>query len=121
MTGLVNSIYSIVNYPLILRPKCLFHIASAFRYSPFNFLAATWQGLAHSLCQAVLIVMANTFLAIRLVVACTDGGRQLDRAPIPSIHGLTQSRLQSGLVMGFSGTAFTVGVVSVVTKWAKNP
>jgi len=69
------------NYSLVLRPK-----------------SVTWQGLANSLCQAVLIMMANTFLAIR-------------------IHGLTQSRLQSGLVMGFSGSAFIVGVVSLITRW----
>ncbi|KAH9956362.1 hypothetical protein BC827DRAFT_1232340 [Russula dissimulans] len=75
----------IVNYSLILDPK-----------------SVTWQALASSLCQTVLIMMANTFLAIR-------------------IHDLTQSRLQSGLVMGFSGTAFIVGVVNLATTWVNRP
>ncbi|KAI9458976.1 hypothetical protein F5148DRAFT_313866 [Russula earlei] len=71
----------IFNYNLIINPK-----------------SVTWPGLANSLCQVVLIMMANTFLAVR-------------------IHTLTQSRVQSGLVLAFSLTAFVIGVVSLVTTW----
>lgn len=71
----------IVSYALITDPK-----------------SVTWQAFANSLCQVVLIMMANAFLAHR-------------------IYTLTQSRLQSGLVLAFSSMAFIVGVVNLSTTW----
>ncbi|KAI0249283.1 hypothetical protein BJV78DRAFT_1228382 [Lactifluus subvellereus] len=61
--------------------------------------AATWQGPVSSACQCFLIIMANGFLAIR-------------------IYTLTQSRLRSGLVFGFSFAAFIAGIVTIATTWS---
>ncbi|KAI0298394.1 hypothetical protein B0F90DRAFT_1862174 [Multifurca ochricompacta] len=58
----------------------------------------TWEGPANSACQCILILSANIFLAAR-------------------IHKLTSSRLQSGLVIALSISAFVIGVVNIVTTW----
>ncbi|KAH9971550.1 hypothetical protein BGW80DRAFT_1320944 [Lactifluus volemus] len=63
-----------------------------------NNLSITWQGPVNSSCQCVLIIMANVFLAVR-------------------IYSLTKSRLQSGLVFGFSLAAFVAGIVTIATTW----
>ncbi|KAH9995875.1 hypothetical protein BJV74DRAFT_883786 [Russula compacta] len=66
-----------------------------------NSKSATWQAVVNSSCQLVLIMMANAFLAAR-------------------IYSLTRSRLQSGLVLGFSMAAFSVGLITLVTTWKGN-
>ncbi|KAI9459323.1 hypothetical protein F5148DRAFT_1219279 [Russula earlei] len=64
--------------------------------------SVSWKALANCLCQVVLIMMANAFLAVR-------------------IHSLTRSRMQSGLVLGFSAVAFIVGTFTLVTTWSSWP
>ncbi|KAI0250855.1 hypothetical protein BJV78DRAFT_523801 [Lactifluus subvellereus] len=71
----------ITNYGLPLKPQ-----------------ACTWGSLVHSVCQCVLVLSANVFLAMR-------------------IYSLTKSRLLSGLVMAFSTSAFIVGIVTTVITW----
>ncbi|KAI0252496.1 hypothetical protein BJV78DRAFT_339550 [Lactifluus subvellereus] len=61
--------------------------------------ADIWQAPVSSACQCILIIMANGFLAVR-------------------IHTLTQSRLRSGLVFGFSFAAFIAGIVTIATTWS---
>jgi len=61
--------------------------------------ALTWQGPTNSACQCFLIIMANGFLAVR-------------------IYTLTHNRLQSGLVFGFSFTAFIAGITTIATSWS---
>jgi len=63
--------------------------------------------------------MANAFQTVRLVLTSPDHGCQVDDLSIPSIHSLTHSRLQSGLVSAFSVVSFIVGVVTIVTTWAE--
>jgi len=73
----------IVNYALLSNPR-----------------SVPWQAFTNSLCQLVLIMMANVFLVAR-------------------IYSLTRSRLQSGLVLAFSSMAFIVGVVSLLMGWRR--
>ncbi|KAH9957472.1 hypothetical protein BGW80DRAFT_1381427 [Lactifluus volemus] len=54
--------------------------------------AKTWQAPVASVCQCILIIIANTFLAFR-------------------IYNLTGSSLKTGLVFGFSLLAFITGVI----------
>jgi len=63
---------------------------------PMNGLA--WQCPACSLCQCVLIWSANTFLSFR-------------------IYALTKSRLQCGLVIALSTSAFILGIVTTAMTW----
>ncbi|KAH9973208.1 hypothetical protein BGW80DRAFT_1308778, partial [Lactifluus volemus] len=65
---------------------------------PLDPQACTWDTLTHSVCQCVLILFANMFLANR-------------------IYNLTNSRLQAGLVIAISTSAFAVGIVNVVMTW----
>ncbi|KAI0253231.1 hypothetical protein BJV78DRAFT_221913 [Lactifluus subvellereus] len=65
---------------------------------PLEPQACTWTSLAQSVCQCVLVLSANVFLAMR-------------------IHSLTKSRILSGLVMAFSTSAFIVGIVTTVITW----
>jgi len=64
-----------------------------------NFKSYTWQAPVSSVCGCILILMANMFLACR-------------------IYGLTESRLQSGLIVVLSATAFVFGVSTVILPWA---
>ncbi|KAI9509027.1 hypothetical protein F5148DRAFT_1190713 [Russula earlei] len=57
-----------------------------------------WEGPANSICQLIIILLANMFLAVR-------------------IRTLTESRFQSGLVVVLSILAFIVGMITVVTAW----
>ncbi|KAI0000706.1 hypothetical protein BJV74DRAFT_129920 [Russula compacta] len=57
-----------------------------------------WQGPVNSICQLIIVLLANVFLAIR-------------------IHGLTHSFVQSGLVVVLSTSAFVIGMVTVVLAW----
>ncbi|KAH9965148.1 hypothetical protein BGW80DRAFT_1345852 [Lactifluus volemus] len=57
--------------------------------------AKTWQAPVASVCQCILIIIANTFLAFR-------------------IYNLTGSSLKTGLVFGFSLLAFITGVIANV-------
>ncbi|KAI0296486.1 hypothetical protein B0F90DRAFT_1031075 [Multifurca ochricompacta] len=59
---------------------------------------ATWEGPANAVCQCILILSANIFLAAR-------------------IHKLTSSRLQSRLVITLSISAFVIRLVNLVTTW----
>ncbi|KAH9957553.1 hypothetical protein BGW80DRAFT_1380918 [Lactifluus volemus] len=54
--------------------------------------AYVWATVAQSLAQSVLVLSANMFLAYR-------------------IYSLTKSRLQTGLVIAFSTSAFLVGII----------
>jgi len=63
-----------------------------------NFKSYTWQAPVSSVCQCVLVLMANTLLACR-------------------IYYLTGSRLQSGLVIVLSATAFVFGVCATILPW----
>ncbi|KAH9973213.1 hypothetical protein BGW80DRAFT_257233 [Lactifluus volemus] len=87
---------------LALEAAALWNIAwSLFviRYGlPIDPNACTWETLTHSMCQCVLILFANMFLANR-------------------IYHLTNSRLQAGLVIAISTSAFAVGIVNVVLTW----
>ncbi|KAI0301482.1 hypothetical protein BC826DRAFT_569172 [Russula brevipes] len=65
---------------------------------PIHINRCTWRSAVSTMCQCVLILSANVFLAIR-------------------IHMLTNSRLQSGVVMVFSCSAFILGMVTTVTTW----
>ncbi|KAI0301483.1 hypothetical protein BC826DRAFT_989934 [Russula brevipes] len=67
-------------------------------YCGTNFKPYTWQGPASSVCQCLLALLANMFLATR-------------------IYSLTESRLQCGLVMVMSITAFVFGLVTIVMTW----
>ncbi|KAH9971391.1 hypothetical protein BGW80DRAFT_1322183 [Lactifluus volemus] len=60
--------------------------------------ASTWETLVHAVSQCVLVLSANMFLAIR-------------------IYHLTKSRLQTGLAIALSISAFSVAMVNVVTTW----
>jgi len=62
---------------------------------PLNPPVCTWESIAQSACGSVLVLSANAFLVIR-------------------IHNLTKSRLQSGLVLAFSTSAFVVAMVTIV-------
>jgi hypothetical protein len=44
-------------------------------------------------------------------------GSLVDRLSIFSIYNLTKSRLQTGLVLGFSFAAFIAGIVTISTTW----
>jgi len=57
-----------------------------------------WEGPANSICQLILILFANTFLAAR-------------------INNLTKSRFQGCLVMALSIIAFVIGMVTTVMTW----
>ncbi|KAI9507853.1 hypothetical protein F5148DRAFT_64684 [Russula earlei] len=57
-----------------------------------------WEGPVNSICQLIVILLANMFLAIR-------------------IYSLTSSRVQSGLVVVLSITAFVIGMITVVMTW----
>ncbi|KAI0292309.1 hypothetical protein BC826DRAFT_1186574 [Russula brevipes] len=57
-----------------------------------------WEGPANSLCQVAIILSANVFLASR-------------------IHSLTNSRVQSGVVIALSTVAFALGIYTTVTTW----
>ncbi|KAH9981355.1 hypothetical protein BGW80DRAFT_328814 [Lactifluus volemus] len=65
-------------------------------------LASTWGTVTNSACQALLIIMANTFLAFR-------------------IYTLTGSRLKTGLVFGLSFAAFLMSVPVSVIGWILVP
>ncbi|KAI0256012.1 hypothetical protein BJV78DRAFT_1350308 [Lactifluus subvellereus] len=60
--------------------------------------AQLWAGPTNSLCQLFIILLANVYLADR-------------------IHGLTKSRVQSGIVFALSIIAFVFGLVNVVGVW----
>ncbi|KAH9966298.1 hypothetical protein BJV74DRAFT_285554 [Russula compacta] len=60
--------------------------------------AGLWAGPLNSLCQVIIILLANLFLAVR-------------------IHTLTKSRIQSGTVVSLSTFAFIFGMVTVVSTW----
>ncbi|KAI0301397.1 hypothetical protein BC826DRAFT_989245 [Russula brevipes] len=64
--------------------------------------AGPWQALVGSLCQLVLIIMANTFMASR-------------------IYRLTRNRLQSAVALAFSTAAFITGVVTLGATWKADP
>ncbi|KAH9959415.1 hypothetical protein BC827DRAFT_1213407 [Russula dissimulans] len=57
-----------------------------------------WEGPANSICQLILILLANTFLAAR-------------------INNLTKNRLQGCLVMALSIIAFVIGMITTVMTW----
>jgi hypothetical protein len=84
-------------------------------------LAGPWQALVGALCQLVLIMMANTFMASRSVTVRSYDGCQLDRFFIPSIYRLTRSRLQSAVALAFSVAAFITGIVTLEMTWKANP
>ncbi|KAI0253236.1 hypothetical protein BJV78DRAFT_222066 [Lactifluus subvellereus] len=65
---------------------------------PLEPQACSWKSLTQSMCGDVLVLSANVFLAFR-------------------IHSLTKSRLQSGLVLAFSTSAFVVAIVTTVMTW----
>lgn len=77
---------------------------------------ALWSGPANSLSQVCIILLANIFLAYRLVnlfgLLFT-----LTRYPLRTfrIHGLTKSRIQSLTPIAFSFIAFVFGVVTTTT------
>ena len=79
--------------------------------------AVTWQAFANSLCQLVLVMMANVFLVARLVLTWSHRGCNIDYLYLISIYSLTRSRLQSGLVLAFSSMAFIFGVINLSTTW----
>jgi len=60
-----------------------------------HFKSFVWQGVAGSLCQCTLILMANIFLANR-------------------VYTLTKSHLQSGSIIILSGIAFVFGTCTVI-------
>ncbi|KAH9974711.1 hypothetical protein BGW80DRAFT_1302227 [Lactifluus volemus] len=64
-----------------------------------QFCVNLWQGPVNSLCQLVLILSANMFLAARLNST------------------LSRSRFQSGIVITLSVLSFMLGAVSVMTGW----
>ncbi|KAH9974695.1 hypothetical protein BGW80DRAFT_1302166 [Lactifluus volemus] len=57
-----------------------------------------WQGPVNSLCQVVIILSANIFLAAR-------------------IQYLSKSRFQSGIVITLSVLSFVLGAVSIMIGW----
>jgi len=57
-----------------------------------------WEGPINSICQLVIILMANIFLASR-------------------IYGLTKSRLQCYSVIALSAVAFALGMATNVMAW----
>ncbi|KAH9972291.1 hypothetical protein BGW80DRAFT_382384 [Lactifluus volemus] len=65
---------------------------------PLDAQGCTWGAIAQSVGQNVLVLSANMFLAIRI------------------LH-LTDSRLQAGLVIALSASAFIVGIVNIVITW----
>ncbi|KAH9981593.1 hypothetical protein BJV74DRAFT_81576 [Russula compacta] len=66
-----------------------------------NAKSYTWQGPVSSMSQCVLILLANTFLALR-------------------IYDFTGSRLQSGSVMALSVTSFVFGLVTLIATWTSS-
>ncbi|KAI0253234.1 hypothetical protein BJV78DRAFT_221943 [Lactifluus subvellereus] len=65
---------------------------------PLGLSYSAWKSLIQSACGDVLVLSANVFLAIR-------------------IHSLTNSRLQRGLVLAFSTSAFVLAIVTTVMTW----
>jgi len=64
----------------------------------YGYKSSAWQAPIASVVQCVLILSANLFLAIR-------------------IHNLTANRLQAGLVMVFSISAFVLALATIVSVW----
>ncbi|KAI9450544.1 hypothetical protein F5148DRAFT_1242614 [Russula earlei] len=65
------------------------------------FVACRWRTLLGSISGCVLVLSANVFLAIR-------------------IHSLTRSRLQSGITLAFSSSAFALGITTAIMTWSQN-
>ena len=78
-----------------------------------SFLADLWEGPSNAICQLIIIMFANMFLASRLVVLLfllVFLGIHLSL----SIYSLTKSHFQTGLVVLLSLIAFVVGMINVV-------
>ncbi|KAI0251500.1 hypothetical protein BJV78DRAFT_1210104 [Lactifluus subvellereus] len=73
-------------------------VISYCRNANYDYKSSTWQAPVASVVQCVLILFANLFLAVR-------------------IHNLTASRLQAGLVMVFSISAFALAIATLVSSW----
>jgi len=63
-----------------------------------NIRSYVWQGLVSSVCQSILILMANIFLANR-------------------VYNLTRSRLQSGLIIVISSIAFAFAICTTILPY----
>ncbi|KAI9459322.1 hypothetical protein F5148DRAFT_1219262 [Russula earlei] len=90
---------------VVVQGVMFWHLAWDVYIVDYNLIVTTQvrrKALAISLCQLVLFIMANAFLIVRL-------------------YSLRCSRLQSGLVLGFSSAAFIVGIVNLSMTWKAWP
>jgi hypothetical protein len=65
----INAVYSIAVYDTGFPTLGLCDIEYPCNLSLILFKASTWGIEANSVCQALLIIMANTFLAFRLILS----------------------------------------------------
>jgi len=82
----------------------MWHFAYS-KYAITNLLSSSvqaspnpWDGPANSICQLVMVLLANAFLAAR-------------------VNNLTKSRLQACLIMALSIIAFVIGMITTVMTW----
>ncbi len=83
------------------------------------FQVILWEGPVNSIFQLIIIILANVFLAIRLVRLHQPLDFDLGIHLNFSIDTLTKSHLQSGLVVFLSTIAFIGGIINVTSSWRR--